>query len=149
MSHHTRIPSLDSDQEGTFEWKGRSYPVVVLDLPCVTESYKTYDDINLVKTTDIGQVLVVGASKEQRERLAGQGRFVNESLDGVGPPMRDARARLFRDDPEVDAETVAKVEFDLLTILAGGAPAGMQFVDYEEVWKVDPETGKGEWVPAS
>jgi TATA-binding protein-associated factor Taf7 len=28
----------------------------VQDLPTIVESFKTYDDINLVKTTDIGQV---------------------------------------------------------------------------------------------
>lgn len=32
------------------------YPVTVLNLPSVVESYKTLDDVNLVKTTDIGQV---------------------------------------------------------------------------------------------
>lgn len=27
-----------------------------MDLPTVVESYKTYDDTNLIKTADIGQV---------------------------------------------------------------------------------------------
>jgi TATA-binding protein-associated factor Taf7 len=35
---------------------GQPYPVKVLDLPTIVESYKTYDDINLVKTGDVGQV---------------------------------------------------------------------------------------------
>jgi TATA-binding protein-associated factor Taf7 len=35
---------------------GQPYPVRVLDLPTIVESYKTYDDINLVKTGDVGQV---------------------------------------------------------------------------------------------
>lgn len=33
-----------------------SFPATFLDLPCVVESYKTYDDNMLIKTTDIGQV---------------------------------------------------------------------------------------------
>lgn len=37
-------------------WGDRSYPVTVLNLPSVVESYKTLDDVNLVKTCDIGQV---------------------------------------------------------------------------------------------
>ena len=45
----------ESDKHGTFAFEGREYPVAVLNLPCVTESYKTYDDINYVKTTDVGQ----------------------------------------------------------------------------------------------
>ncbi len=36
------------------------YPVKLLNLPTVVEAYKTYDDINLVKINDIGQV---GASQ--------------------------------------------------------------------------------------
>lgn len=39
-----------------FAFGGREWPVTVLNLPSVVESYKTLDDINLVKTTDIGQV---------------------------------------------------------------------------------------------
>ena len=46
----------DSDRHGTFAYGGRQYPVTVLNLPSVVESYKTLDDVNLVKTTDIGQV---------------------------------------------------------------------------------------------
>ena len=48
----------DSDRQGTFAFGGRQYPVTVLNLPSVVESYKTLDDVNLVKTTDIGQVRV-------------------------------------------------------------------------------------------
>jgi transcription initiation factor TFIID subunit 7 len=33
-----------------------AYPVTLLDLPAVVESYKTLDDTNLVKITDVGQV---------------------------------------------------------------------------------------------
>lgn len=33
-----------------------SFPVSLMDLPCVVESFKTYDDCALVKTADIGQV---------------------------------------------------------------------------------------------
>lgn len=32
------------------------YPVKLLNLPTVVEAYKTYDDINLVKINDVGQV---------------------------------------------------------------------------------------------
>ena len=32
------------------------FPVRLLDLPTIVETYKTYDDTHLVKCTDIGQV---------------------------------------------------------------------------------------------
>jgi TATA-binding protein-associated factor Taf7 len=36
-----------------------SFPASLLDLPAVVESYKTYDDSVLIKTSDIGQVNVL------------------------------------------------------------------------------------------
>lgn len=35
---------------------GKSHAVKRQDLPTIVESFKTYDDANLVKTGDIGQV---------------------------------------------------------------------------------------------
>ncbi|KAL6776399.1 hypothetical protein ACKKBG_A20985 [Auxenochlorella protothecoides x Auxenochlorella symbiontica] len=137
-----KIVFEDSDQHGSFVFRGKPYPLKVLNLPCVAETYKTYDDVNLVKSGDVGQVLVVGDAVP----LEGP---PGESRDGITRPMRNARERIFRQALDVEPEIVSKVEMDLLTILAGGAPPGMQFVDYEEVWQVNPETGVGEWVPAT
>lgn len=54
------MASLEMDaengREGELQVRGQTYKVHVLDLPTVVESYKTYDDENLVKTGDIGQV---------------------------------------------------------------------------------------------
>lgn len=33
-------------------------------------------------------------------------------------------------------------------ILQGNAPEGFKFVDHEEIWQIDPETGQGKWMPA-
>ncbi|KAK2077091.1 hypothetical protein QBZ16_004725 [Prototheca wickerhamii] len=141
---------LEEGQEEDFQSRATSraplcsgaspIPLKVLNLPCVAETYKTYDDVNLVKSADVGQVLVVGDA----EGLEGP---PGEARDGITRPMRNARERIFRQPIEVDPESVSKVELDLLTILAGGAPVGMQFVDYEEVWQINEETGQGEWVP--
>ena len=92
-------------------FRGKSYPLKVLNLPCVAETYKTYDDVNLVKSADVGQVLVVGDA----EGLEGP---PGEARDGITRPMRNARERIFRQPIEVDPESVSKVELDLLTILA-------------------------------
>ncbi|KAI3429733.1 hypothetical protein D9Q98_010048 [Chlorella vulgaris] len=137
-----RLMFTDSERSGSFQWGGRSYPLTVLNLPSVVESYKTLDDINLVKTCDIGQVLIVGDEPGLAEQAAS-----GEARDGVTPPMRNACERIFRKPIDVAAEVVQKVEFDLLTILAGGAPEGLKFVDTEEEWVVDPATGQGAWLP--
>lgn len=45
-----------SNTEGFFTISGEEYPCQLLNLPGVVESYKTYNDVNLVKSSDIGQV---------------------------------------------------------------------------------------------
>ena len=39
-----------------------AFPASLLDLPCVVESYKTYDDNVLIKTADVGQVITCFSS---------------------------------------------------------------------------------------
>lgn len=48
--------SAEDEKYGKLLFKGKEYPLSVLNLPCVTETYKTFDDINYVKVTDVGQV---------------------------------------------------------------------------------------------
>lgn len=55
------VHCTESARQGVLTVDGVSHQVDLLDLPTVVESYKTYDDTNLVKTGDIGQVC--GASK--------------------------------------------------------------------------------------
>lgn len=55
------------------------YPVTVLNLPSVVESYKTLDDVNLVKTTDIGQVR--GVLGRSWGRVVGRVRWQLQSTD--------------------------------------------------------------------
>ncbi|PSC74032.1 S-acyltransferase 11 isoform B [Micractinium conductrix] len=140
-----RLLFSDSDRQGTFEFGGRRWPVTVLSLPSVVESYKSLDDTNLVKTTDIGQVLVVGGDQDGSEAVGEAA--TGETRDGVTPVMRNARERIFRRPIDVPPHVVQKVEYDLLTILAGGAPEGLKFVDTEEEWVVDAATGQGAWLP--
>uniref|UniRef100_A0A2P2JZA5 Uncharacterized protein MANES_01G036600 n=1 Tax=Rhizophora mucronata TaxID=61149 RepID=A0A2P2JZA5_RHIMU len=45
---------------------------------------------------------------------------VVEYRHGLTPPMRDARKRRFRREPDLNPELVQRVEKDLLSIMAGG-----------------------------
>lgn len=104
------MQSAESDVSGKLCFEEKEYPLAVLNLPCVTECYKTYDDVNLVKIGDVGQVLVVGdVSPTEAE--------TGEAANGVTPPMRNARQRIFRKNIEVKPEVVNKIEFQLLEIL--------------------------------
>lgn len=103
----------DSDVSGVLRFEGRDYQLTLLNLPSVTETYKTYDDINLVKTGDIGQVLVVGEISEEEANSG-------EISDGVTLPLRKARTRIFRKATTVPPEAVARVESQILDVLSVG-----------------------------
>lgn len=50
------VASHSDGRTGQFSFGSEVLPVTLLDLPCVVESYKTYDDSHLVKMCDVGQV---------------------------------------------------------------------------------------------
>lgn len=164
-------PQADDETEGLFIVGGAEYPVSLRSLPTVVESYKTLNDIDLVKAGDIGQArahhlqlhsspLAVSSRLPAPQRGYAAGRAaarvsavaqvlvvrpqgmapppLGEYADGVTPPARRARERLFRERPEVDPATVAKVEAALVRLLAGGAPEGVEITDYEarHAWPV-------------
>lgn len=143
---------------GTFKIGNQAFPLSVLNLPCVLESYKTFDDTNLVKTTDVGQMLVVGDAEDLKvpgEPLTGfDNSGFQEAMDGITPPFFNVRERIFRKPIDVPENVVQRVERDLLIILGGGAPVknempgsiNAKFIDVEEVWQINPQTGQGEWV---
>eukprot|EP00897_Mesotaenium_endlicherianum_P009038 jgi/Mesen1/8162/ME000438S07265 len=117
-------PSAGSDAEidlafegdgrtGHFTMGGQTYPAALLDLPCVVESWKTYDYNSLVKAADIGQMVLVREPGEAAPEA-------HEQRHGLTPPMRDARRRRFRRDPDVNPSLVEAVERDLQSIMAGG-----------------------------
>ncbi|KAI3791285.1 hypothetical protein L2E82_05008 [Cichorium intybus] len=80
----------EDGRSGTFVIGDDHFPASLLDLPSIVESYKTYDDNVLIKTADVGQMIMV------RE----EGDPTPEGMEyrhGVTPPMRDARRRSSND----------------------------------------------------
>lgn len=116
-----------SEVNGTLEFQGKKYQLTKLNMVSMTECYKSYDDVNLVKTDDIGQVLLVGDLLEEEARTG-------EVKDGVTAPMRNARQRVYRQPIDVSKSTVEVVEQALFQVLDGKGPAGYVYKDYEEVW---------------
>ncbi|XP_047055115.1 transcription initiation factor TFIID subunit 7-like [Lolium rigidum] len=102
----------EDGRSGTFMIGNQSFPASLLDLPAVVESYKTYDDSFLVKTADIGQMVMV----RQEDDPAPEGV---EYKHGLTPPMRDARRRRYRREPDLSADLVNRVENDLISIMQG------------------------------
>ncbi|XP_073057346.1 transcription initiation factor TFIID subunit 7-like [Primulina eburnea] len=122
LLNDTASSSEDKSMDLSFSEDGRTgkfiigndhFPASLLDLVTVVESYKTYDDNMLIKTADIGQMIMV---REDNKNIP-------ESLEhrhGLTPPMRDARRRRFRREPDLNPEVVRRVEKDLQKIMAGG-----------------------------
>ncbi|XP_071690290.1 transcription initiation factor TFIID subunit 7 [Rutidosis leptorrhynchoides] len=111
----------DDGRRGTFSIGDDHFPASLLDLPCIVESYKTYDDSVLIKTADVGQMIMVRDEGDPAPEVI-------EYRHGLTPPMRDARRRRFRREPDLNPELVRRVERDLLNIMNGGTA---EFVDTE------------------
>ncbi|KAI4369688.1 hypothetical protein MLD38_018102 [Melastoma candidum] len=103
----------EDGRTGTFVIGSDSFSAYLMDLPTVVESYKTYDDTNLIKTADIGQMIMIREAGDPAPDVV-------EYRHGLAPPMRDARKRRFRREPDLNPELVRRVEKDLLNIMAGG-----------------------------
>lgn len=110
VADHLQIVFEKSSVNGILKFKGRQYQLTVLNLPSVTECYKSYDDVNFVKTDDVGQVLIVGDLLEDEANTG-------EVKDGITPPMRNARQRVFREPIKVSKDVVQRVEDSLFSIL--------------------------------
>ncbi|KAF8090984.1 hypothetical protein N665_0460s0025 [Sinapis alba] len=102
----------EDGRSGTFVIGNEEFPASLLDLPAVVESFKTYDDCSLVKTADIGQMIMVREPGDPTPNTV-------EYRHGLTPPMKDARKRRFRREPDLNPELVQRVERDLLNILSG------------------------------
>ena len=129
---------MKSDREGVFVCGEKSFQASVRNLPCVTEVFKSFDDENLVKTVDIGQVVLV---RDSDSDTPPQGEF----RDGLTPVMRDARARHFRKLPDMDPALVERVETELIEIVNQGAPKGWTYEDVEEQFVEGEDGSEGHW----
>ncbi|WOK95483.1 transcription initiation factor TFIID subunit 7-like isoform X2 [Canna indica] len=118
------ISFSEDGRAGTFMIGNESFPASLLDLPCIVESYKTYDDNVLIKTADVGQMIMV--REEGDTAIEGV-----EYKHGLTPPMRDARRRRFRREPDLNPEVVKRVEKDLLNIMSGGTVENVEIAARE------------------
>ncbi|XP_073059608.1 transcription initiation factor TFIID subunit 7-like [Primulina eburnea] len=120
----------EDGRTGKFIIGNDQFPASLLDLLTVVESYKTYDDNVLIKTADIGQMIMV---REDNDNIP-------ESLEhrhGLTQPMRDARMRRFRREPDLNPEVVRRVEKDLQKIMAGGTVEniGVEMAEQDEYYE--------------
>uniref|UniRef100_M1CET4 TAF7 (TBP-ASSOCIATED FACTOR 7) n=1 Tax=Solanum tuberosum TaxID=4113 RepID=M1CET4_SOLTU len=113
----------EDGKTGSFVIGDEHFPASLLNLPCIVESYKTYDDNVLIKSADIGQMIMV---REEGDPVPD----VVEYRHGLTPPMRDARRRRFRREPDLNPELVRRVDKDLQNIMSGGTAENIDILSY-------------------
>lgn len=104
----------------------------ILDLPCVIESHKTLDDINVYKCGNISQMVYVHPNGERFLEDVPNFQFLackqliksgNEykvrylARDGLTPPTKDIRNRFFRKEFPVERSEIREVEQEMVSIL--------------------------------
>lgn len=105
--------------------QGRHYAAVMLDLPCIVESMKSWDKKGWWKSADICQILVVvgRVNSEDAAREAPLPRFIDSKTwqwpHGLTPPMHSVRERRFR--KRVSYRTIEAAEEEVERQLAQDA----------------------------
>ncbi|KAJ1719837.1 hypothetical protein LPJ53_005460 [Coemansia erecta] len=139
-----RIKFLDQ-RNAEVAFGGKRYAARLVDLPTVSETYRTVDRKQMLKTADVCQMLLVEREISEDEVEGGGGRrrlargLDNVFNDGLAEPLRDVRRTRFRrrmPETKVDA-----VEREVLRLLEDDAQA--LAVKHEVYDELQAEDGRG------
>ncbi|KAJ3346604.1 hypothetical protein HDU83_002850 [Entophlyctis luteolus] len=114
-------------RKGTLSFDGTKYPATLVDLPCIIESQKTWDNRQLYKICDISQMLIVS-----EEGFAGLPKDSSEDFvypHGISAPLHFVRKRRFR--KRISKRAIENVEREVERLLRADADAEM--INYEHV----------------
>lgn len=108
--------NFHSDKTATLMYKNKTYPGLVVSLPCVVESQKSMDNKQYYKIADISTLVVIYPNSDydfDKERKILE-------LSGLTPPMKYAKSRRFRKKPakmgfleEIERKVAELIEKDL------------------------------------
>ncbi|KAL0265948.1 UNVERIFIED_CONTAM: hypothetical protein PYX00_011665 [Menopon gallinae] len=125
---HSAAPTSEVEVRGDgqilYRHRGRRYETQVVRLPCIVESYKTFDNKQFCKIADISTLVVV---RENGEAL--DARMLQNS--GLTPPMKYVRVRRFR-KRRVLQDTVEDVEAKVRELLEKDARAAETTIVYHD-----------------
>lgn len=101
-------------KKGSVQIGRKHLPAILVTLPTIIESNKTYDSVHLFKTADVTQMLICD------ETDSGGGKF--EYGHGVAAPLKNVRKKRFRkaqrnrnvevDDEELEKELLWLIRMD-------------------------------------
>ncbi|KAI9365421.1 TAFII55 protein conserved region-domain-containing protein [Zopfochytrium polystomum] len=118
---------FDDPRHGKFTFSGESFPVRLVDLPCIIESQQNVDGRQFFKIADISQMLIIGESPDALE-TSGVDDYVWPH--GLTPPLRHVRKRRFR--KRISKRAIEDVEREVERLLKADAEA--EDVRYEELF---------------
>ena len=77
--------TFHDERNGTFKFDEKEYRAKLVDLPCITEAYKSIDLMTYYKAGDISQMIIVFENPEESQQIS------NELDDGITPSMKNIR----------------------------------------------------------
>ena len=127
-----RNPKSGDVTQFKFKFENFESNASLVDLPCIIESHKSVDSINLFKSNDISQMMYVHPNKEKfledipnHQKIAK--KVVSQSddytkvtylaRDGITVPAKSINTRFFRKDFEVDKGMIEQIEDEMSLIL--------------------------------
>jgi len=90
-----------------------------VDLPCLIESHKTYDNVNYFKSQDISQMMLVHDPSEEDFPVVNYDSEY-KFASGITPPTRNIRKRKFRRPTDRTKQEIESVEQEIMKLMRGG-----------------------------
>ncbi|KAJ3364588.1 hypothetical protein GGF31_008976 [Allomyces arbusculus] len=88
--------TFHDDRAGVFTVSGTSMRAKLVDLPCIIEAQKSFDNKQFYKIADVAQMLIVDAVEPTVPENAKAKAVRTAWPDGITPPLRRVRQRRFR-----------------------------------------------------
>ncbi|KAJ2807851.1 hypothetical protein H4R20_001108 [Coemansia guatemalensis] len=132
IQDHLEIKFRD-ERNAVVKFEGNLYMAKLVDMPTITESYRTVDKKQLLKTADICQILVIERQVTEAEidqtPLARGLDIIHP--DGLAPPLANVRKNRFR--PRISKGKIDAIEQEVLRLLEDDAQAmAVKFDLYDE-----------------
>lgn len=103
--------TFQNERDAIFRFGGKSYKAKLVDLPCITEAYKSNDLTTYYKSGDVSQMLLVQDELSKEE--------VPVELDsGLTPPMKNIKTHWKKQKLNVDKEEIKKMVDDFMKIMS-------------------------------
>lgn len=101
--YESKIERLDNDKVKLI-YKNKTYPGLVVPLPCIVESQKTLDNKQFYKVCDVSTLVVIYPDEEINEN---EKKILQ--LSGLTPPLKFVKARRFK-KKNVKIQEVEEIE---------------------------------------